>query len=199
MLPGNVDTPRGRHLQSLLTAVTPDEFSAWPVLKPDDYLAIGGIVVLFSYIEFYLRRVVEGYDEAGQLQGKWKGKSSQMRIEQVEKAAQSLLPWPETVLTAFKRMEELRSLRNLVAHFAIRRFPDDDAFVFIAKSTKDFKKEFGTAPPPGAMLTIVMDGPILSGVLGEIQHLSNWLATITVQLESQFDQISKRGEIPKGQ
>jgi hypothetical protein len=197
MLPKNVDTSRGRYLQAILSKVTQEEFSAWPMLKADDYLKIGGIVVLFSYIEFYLRRLVEGYDDAGQLQGKWQGKASQMRIGDVEKAALTLLPWPEENLFAFKRMAYLRSLRNLVAHFAVRRFPNDDAFVFIAKSAKDFEREFGTVPPPGAMLTLVMDGSTLSDALKEIQDLSNWLAKLTAQLEEQFDRIPRPEVIPK--
>jgi hypothetical protein len=197
MLPGNSDTPRGRELQRILSAATTDEFSAWPMLNTDDYVAIGGIVVLFSYIEFYLRRLVEGYDEAGQLQGKWKDKSQHMRIGDVEKAALTLLPWPEANLFAFQRMSHLRDLRNLVAHFAVRRFRVDDAYVFIAKSAKDFKREFGSAPPPGSMLTVVMEAEIVRGVLKEVQELSNWLAVLTVDMEKQFDEIKSRIVAPR--
>jgi len=40
-------------------------------------------------------------------------------------------------------------MRNLIAHFAIRRFPNDDAFLFIAKSARDFKKQLALILNPG--------------------------------------------------
>jgi hypothetical protein len=48
-LPDNVETPRGLYLQGILKQVTKEDLSAWPMLKKDDYVAIGAIVVLFSY------------------------------------------------------------------------------------------------------------------------------------------------------
>lgn len=188
-LPDNIETPRGRYLQDLLTAVTPEEFSAWPMLREKDYVAVGAIVVLFSYIDYNLRRLVEGYDSAGLLQPPWKGKSRKLNMADVAKAALAMLPWPDQNLNALTRIEELRGLRNLVAHFAIRRFPNDDAFVFIGKSEKDYKKHFEGEQAPDVSVTAVLDGPILAGVVGELETLQNWLAKATADLERQFEHL----------
>jgi hypothetical protein len=80
-------------------------------------------------------------------------------------------------------MEEFRYFRNLIAHFAIRRFPADDAFVFVAKSARDFKRVFGADPNPGAMLTAVADCEQIRGALNRIEHVQNWLATATPIIE----------------
>jgi hypothetical protein len=89
MLPENVDTPRGQYLQAILSKVSQQEFSGWPMLKKDDYVAIGGLVVLFSYVDYNLRRLVEGYDDAELLQPPRKGESKALRTADVAKAVQS--------------------------------------------------------------------------------------------------------------
>ena len=84
-------------------------------------------------------------------------------------------------------MEELRKFRNLVAHFAVRRFPDDDAFLFVAKSRRDFKRVFGADPPPGAALTSVADCAQVRNALKHVEHVQNWLAHSTANLERHLD------------
>ena len=84
-------------------------------------------------------------------------------------------------------MEELRKFRNLVAHFAVRRFPDDDAFLFVAKSRRDFKRVFGADPPPGAALTSVADCAQVRNALKHVEHVQNWLAHATANLERPLD------------
>lgn len=192
MLPPGVETPRGRELQEILNR-SGEAFSNWPMLKKEDYNSIGGLIVLYSYIELNLRRIVEAYDHAALLQPPWKGKSRKLRLSEVEMAVQRMLAWREAEMSALKRMEELRSFRNLVAHFAIRRFPDDEAFVFIARSAKDYEKQFGAEPPAHAMLTAVLEAHVLPNVVKEVEGLQNWLATVAVQIETQ---LSDKGLLP---
>jgi hypothetical protein len=69
----------------------------------------------------------------------------------------------------------------------IRPFPDDDAFVFMGQSAKDYKKHFGGEVPPGVSVTAALDGPILSGVIPELEGLQNWLAKATSNVEKQIE------------
>lgn len=72
------------------------------------------------------------------------------------------------------------AFRNLVAHFSAKRFPEDDAFLFIAKSETDFKKQFLDAQSDSnLMLTAIVDGPVLQGSLAEVEGLQIWLAKHT--------------------
>lgn len=182
-----METPRGLYLQGILKAVSAEELSAWPMLKKEDYIAVGAIVVLFGYVDFNLRRLVETYDAAGLLQGNWKGKSKRLNMAEIAKAAATMLPWPDQNKQAFERIEYLRALRNLVAHFAIRRFPNEDAFVFMGQSDKDYKKHFGGEAPPWVSVTAVLDAPILSGVIPELEGLQHWLARTTSDIEKQIE------------
>ena len=142
-LPSSTETPRTRHLQDIVAGATSEELSEWPMLGDKDYELIGAYVVLFSYVEFNLRRVVELFDEKGMLVPPWRGKSKDLHATELAEAAQSLACWDDGGRKALADVEELRKLRNLVAHFAVRRFPDDDAFLFVAKSRGAVPTVFG--------------------------------------------------------
>jgi hypothetical protein len=155
-LPKSVETPRGLELQAKLNAADAS-MKDWPMPTKDDYLLVGGIVVLYSYVEFQLRRLAEVFDHANLLPNEWKGKAANLDIGQVEKAVAAAPVWAGPDLETLRTLADLRPLRNLVAHFVVRRFPNDDAFLFVAKSAKDYKREFGTEPRLGVAMTAVVE------------------------------------------
>jgi hypothetical protein len=184
MLPKSTTTECGLHLQAVVSAATPEELSQWPMLRGDDYSLIGGYIVLYSYIDFNLRRIVEAIDEVGEMPFA-QGNAGNLTITDVEKAIQAipeLNTGPNKI--AFERIVELRGFRNLLAHFAIRRFPDDDAFLFVTKSLRDYKREFGRDPQPGEALTAITQVPQIRNAVKEVENLLAWLSWVTVQIES---------------
>jgi hypothetical protein len=70
-----------------------------------------------------------------------------------------------------------------MAHFMVRRFPNDDALVFVAKSTRDFKQQFNTLPELGQSLNAVMEGPQIQIYLKRIETLQKWISTASPALE----------------
>jgi hypothetical protein len=186
-LPSSSETPRTRHLQDIVEAASAEDVSNWPMLNTKDYELIGAYIVLFSYIEFNIRRVVELFDEKGMLEPPWKGKAPDLRTSDLAAAVQSLECWEEKGRKALEEVEELRKFRNLAAHFAVRRFPNEDAFLFVAKSKRDYRRVFGEDPPPGAALTSVVDCAQIRGALKHVEHVQNWLATATANLERHLD------------
>jgi hypothetical protein len=57
VLPRNSETPRGLELEKILKAAGPS-MRSWSQPTKDDMVVIGGIVVLYSYVDFNLRRVI---------------------------------------------------------------------------------------------------------------------------------------------
>jgi hypothetical protein len=181
MLPPNAASARNVHLQAILDKVdTHVALGEWPKLSEQDQFNIGRIVVLYNFVEFNLRRMLEAWEEAGLLRVEIKGKARDLRIGQVETTVQAMFPWPENQRHALRRLAEIRNLRNLVAHFAAKRFPDENAFLFIAKSEADFKRQFPSTPSAANVtLTAILDGPVLPGCVQEVEGLQAWLATQT--------------------
>jgi hypothetical protein len=200
LLPPSNETPRLRYLQEVLDAADPRvAFGEWPKLTEDDYLAIGRLVMLCNFVELNLRRIVEAWEEAGKLTVPIKGNACDLRIEGVEAAVQEMFPWPENELNGLKRLVEIRWLRNMVAHFAARRFPDDDAFLFTARSERDFKRQFGRPSEPNQWLTAILDGHVVPSAVDHIDSLQRWLADQTSLTVKQAYKIRTGTFIPKSE
>jgi hypothetical protein len=183
MLPKNISTPRGLYLQKIVSAASATDLAGWPMLNKDDYALVGGLIVLYSYIDLNLRRIIEVFDHAGLLTEPWRSKADKLDGSEVAAAIQSLKCWDDEGRNALKQIEELRGARNLVAHFTIRRFPSDDAFICIAKSARAYKRQFGRAPAVGEILTAVVDCQQLRDTLKHVEHVQNWLAKAAPKLE----------------
>lgn len=183
MLPQNIETPRGRYLQDLIAAASKTEWADWPMLTREDYVLVGGIVVLYSYIDLNLRRIAEVADHSGQLQPPWKGKTAKLTIADTEKAVQSL-EWSNENRQALEKISKFRGLRNMLAHFVIRRFPTEEAYVCVALSARDFERQFGEKPQRGQLLTAVVDHEQVKGALKHIEHVQLWLSKVTAEIEA---------------
>jgi hypothetical protein len=157
-LPKNSETPRLRYLQNIVNQATDSGWADWPTPKESDYTQFGKIIVLFSYMDVNIRRIVEAAEHAGVLKAPWTGRVRKLNITEAEEAVLSLPDWSEPNKTALGQITERRGLRNLVAHFAVRRFPNDDAFLFFTKSDRDFRRLYGTDPEPGTIMTAILEG-----------------------------------------
>jgi hypothetical protein len=188
MLPKSVETARGLYLKAIADKAceVPQGLNDWPMLTKDDYVLVGALVVLFSYIDMNLRRIVEVADRVEMLQEPWKGKTGKLGAAEVSAAAQSLALFDSKDRAVLVLVEEHRRFRNLVAHFAIRRFPNDDALLFIAKSARDYKRVFNTAPQPGVLLTAVADCEHMRAAIREIEEIQNRLGQLAPKLENEL-------------
>lgn len=185
MFPKSIDTPRGRFLQAILQSAG-DDIQSWTMPTKDDLALIGGFIVIYSYIDFHLKRLVEGLEHTGKIP---KLKKTKPSTADIAKAVQSA-DWGPENMYALKQIEEFRATRNLLAHCLVRRFPHDDAFVFLFKSAKDFKEHFGSEPPYGITMTAVADRTQLIRILEVVEGIQIWLSKATMEFEDQIEAAS---------
>ena len=136
MLPANVDTPRGRHLQELARRASQSGWSDWPMLSHNDYVLVGAIVVLYSHMDVNLRRIVELADDNNMLRPPWKGKTAKLTMTDIERAVMSL-DWSAENLGALEMIAKRRGLRN-------SRSQGTRA----VRPPRDRPREFPPSPPP---------------------------------------------------
>lgn len=185
MLPPSVETPRGRYLQNILENTKQSEWADWPMLTRDDYVLVGNVVVLYSYIDLNLRRIAEVTDHAGFMQPPWRGKAEKLNITDTETALLTL-DWSDENRGAIKKISMFRGLRNMLAHFAIRRFPKENAFVCLASSARDFERQLGVKPQQGAVLTAVLDVEHVKEAIKHIEDVQLWLAKAAGEASLKF-------------
>lgn len=187
MLPKNSPTERTLNLQAIVDKTPPEELAQWPSLTRDDYALIGAFITVYCFLDFNLRRIVEAVERAGELPSGLKGKAGYLSIGKVEEAVMAI---PELAgdanQFALKRIREHRGMRNLLAHFAGRRFPAEESFLFVTKSVSDFKQVFGREPPPDLTLTAIVDREQMRNVLKLLEGTLTWLGKVAVQVEEQW-------------
>jgi hypothetical protein len=183
MFPKPTEMPRGQYLQGVLQNAGLS-MSSWPMPTKEDFALIGAFVVLYSYIDFNLKRLVDGLEHIHRIP---KAKKRRRRTtREIAEAVQSA-DWSAENRAALERIEEFRGIRNLLAHCAIRRFPEDDAFAFLFKSAEDYKEHFGGEAPFGVSMTAVMDRAQLLTIVPEVENLQIWLSQVTTQFEDQIE------------
>jgi hypothetical protein len=188
-LPPSTETPRLRYLQNIVDAATDGGWADWPTPKETDYTQFGKIIVLFTYIDVSIRRIVEAAGNANCLDDKWEGRVGKLNIGEAEEAVLSL-DWSDPNRIALNQIVERRGLRNLIAHFAVRRFPSDDAFLFFTKSDRDFKRQYGRDPEPGTIMTAIVECSQLNDGFRHIHKLQVWVTKAASEAELLFLKLS---------
>ena len=184
-LPSSSETERNRYLMELVRNAS-EPIIDWPAPNRDDVVLIGKIVMLYSYIDFNLRRMIEVLDHAKALPAAWLGKTGKMHLSDVETILETAPDIAPNNALALRRIKEFRKLRNLLAPFAVKRFPTEDALVFVTKSAADYKRVLGAEPDPGVVMTAVADLGQIREVCRMIEEMQHWLSAATNDLENAF-------------
>jgi hypothetical protein len=186
MLPKPVETPRLLELNALVSATTMDDLAKWPLPTEDDFALVGAITVQYGYIDLNLRRIAEAAHAAGILEQLGKRPISDMPITQIEKLVLAFPGFKPPDKFALGQIIDKRGVRNLVAHFAMRRFPNDDAYLFLTKSAYDYRQVYDDEPTAETLLTTVLECEELRTARRRIERLQAWLADATPSLLKYF-------------
>jgi hypothetical protein len=177
-LPSSTETERMTYLKGIVEAAAGQDVMAWPRPNDDDLVLFARIIGFYSGIDFSLRYVAEIMDNDGMLLPPWKGKTPKLNMYKLTQAIRSSNLWNENHNIAFDQIELYRRTRNLVAHFVIRRFPTEDAFIFMTMSSSDFEQVYGVLPERDSMLYGVVDAAQMRGVIPVLQGLISWCSKL---------------------
>lgn len=189
MLPDPVETPRLLELKKIHDAVTKEGLEKWPIPTKEDFCLFGGIIVLYSHIDFDLRRIAQLADHAGKLSAPWAGKTALITMEDTETAVRSCRDWEPENLRGLDGIKIFRKARNILAHFAVRRFPNDEAFLFITNSAKDYRRVYKELPPSGISMTAILERNTLADGIHEIEKIHLWLGVVAQRIEKEWGPI----------
>lgn len=181
-LPKGHETPEVRALQDIVEAAHETELmQQWPLVTAADYALFGQYIVLFSYIDLNLRRIIEAAAAAGIVK-EAKSKASDLSIEKVESAIQALPGFPKENKRGIAHIATMRTMRNLLAHFAVRRFPKHDAYCFLTKSAEDFRRALRAESEPNVLMTAVIQKKSLDAALSEVVGLEKWISYAAAEM-----------------
>jgi hypothetical protein len=185
-LPDSVSTERGMYLQAMLAEESAEMLINWPTPTTDDLALIGSVIVMYCNVDFNLRRFIEVLDQANALPAKRTRRTAKMPIGEIENTLENLPDMSPPNVIAIQRIRESRKMRNLMAHFAVRRFPKEDAFLFITKNAADFERVLGQKPNPGMIMTGVADIGQVRDIVKMLDGVITWLSQATREFEDHY-------------
>jgi hypothetical protein len=183
-LPISTETERSLYLRGIVEAAAGNDVMAWPKPNDDDYVLFARIIHFYNSIDFSLRYTVDIMDHNGMLRPPWKGKTAKLNMYKVSKAIRSCDIWNEGHKVGFDQIELHRRARNLIAHFVVRRFPTEDAFIFMTMSAADFEQVYGVLPERDSMLFGVVDADQMRGIIPVLQGLISWCSKLPGNLSN---------------
>lgn len=151
-------------------------------LRDEDALLLGKAILIFSFNELNLRRLVEILCEKGFLQPQKKFQTSEL-VEKVKDGVAKAFPSDSHLSDDLARLDEIefrRPFRNMFAHWAAKRLDGMDSIVFMTKDFKDEKAVHGlnTSNTYGVTFSVMMVEDI-RGLLNNIVEFGGWLALRT--------------------
>ncbi|HXD38510.1 MAG TPA: hypothetical protein VN624_17770 [Rhodanobacter sp.] len=151
-------------------------------LRDEDALLIGKVILMFSFNELNLRRVVEILCAKGFLQLRKKFETFEL-VEVVKEGIAKAFPSDGQLSDDLAKLDEIefrRPFRNMFAHWAAKRLDGTDSIVFMTKDSKDEKAVHGlsTIGAYGITYSVMMIEDI-RGLLNNIDKYGEWLALRT--------------------
>jgi hypothetical protein len=181
MLPPPHPTPRLEKLNKIAIEILDGNLSP-SELTSFDYSMIGETIVMFSLIDISLMRAGEALAKTGGISIPW-AKLARATMADVVKTLHAAAIWTSEERLKLTQIEDHRGFRNMLAHFAILRFPTEDAFLLVTGSGRDDKRIFGVEPDELKPYAVV-EAKDLKRVLSETRELRNWIGYRAYVLET---------------
>jgi len=182
-LPKSNPSPKTDAVAGEIKRMGPKDLSALPDLDGDDFRLIGTLIQYFGFMDFNLRRALVTFHDAKMLPKEYLKFYPKIQDSLMTKALAEIVTGMdpkqehiETALTWIKVIDVTRTQRNLVAHFAGKRHPKEDVYVFVSKNEKDAIKVLGTGLGANEVYTSVLGRSEFVEMVGSAKNALDWLA-----------------------
>jgi hypothetical protein len=172
-----------KSLNDKLSSLPPEALLTFPPLTAKDFAIFGAVIQTYNYIEFNLRRAMSTFSAVGLL-------SSEQRKRLPRLAGFKLTQAVKEVATEIHRttgmdgeaeshleaIQQNQPMRNLLAHWAARRVPDEDYFLLVGKDDRDARQVLGKELKLDVVGTCLVDAKALEGLIGFLEPHERWAA-----------------------
>jgi hypothetical protein len=146
-LPREIRTSKVIEVQAEIKKMSPQQIGELPGLDDDDLKMFGTLIQHFCFIDLNLRRALEIFVKAKMLSEERysklpDSKLAEILLDIVTKLDATVEDIP-TAIGFLEGISKARGTRNIVGHFAGKRFPNHDVYVFASKNDKDAMKVLG--------------------------------------------------------
>jgi hypothetical protein len=192
-LPKENRTVKTDAVEAEIKKMGPKDLAALPGLDGDDFRVFGTLIQHFCFIDLNLRRALELFHLSGMLPESAKklypnlpeAKLTETFLEIVN-GMDAKTEDKATALIWIELISKTRGYRNLVGHFAGKRFPGHDVYVFASKSEKDARKVLGFGLAEHRVHTVVAGRSDFAEMVKSVEQAQLWLANRVPVWDEQY-------------
>lgn len=192
-LPKDNPNEKIRAVEEKVAKMSGDELAALPDCDEGDFKVFGLSVQYFGFMDFNLRRALEIFHKAKMIPREYQKLYPNLPDAKLTEALGTIIksmdPKHETIELALewiKVIDATRANRNVVAHFAAKRFPDEDVYVFVSKSNRDAKRVFGFDLAEHAVHLMIVNRTGLAEAAGAAKNALDWLVPKVPEWHSRY-------------
>lgn len=183
-LPQNNPNAVTTAVEAEINKMGPEELAGLPDLDGGDLQLIGTLIQYFSFMDLNLRRALESFHAEKMLPKEyaklWPSNLPDAKLtEALTAIVKDMGPEQEKVeesLLWLQVIDSTRLKRNLVGHFAGKRYSAHDVYVFASKSYKDAKKVLGFGLAEHEVHLVVTPRPEFAEMVQSAKSAHEWLA-----------------------
>ena len=170
-------------VEAAIGKMSPQELGALPNLDVEDFKLFGTLIQHFAFIDLNLRRALELFQMAKMLPEKTAKQYPDIQdaalteaVIEIVKGMDAKAEGIDSSLMWLEVISKCRGYRNLVGHFAAKRFPNADVYVFASKSDRDARKALGDGLSSHHVHNAVVGRSDFAEMINSIEQAQVWLA-----------------------
>lgn len=158
-------------------------------LTDEDFMILGKYIQMYCFIELNIHRLFNLIVSTELFEIKLKGRVSIPCIldKLIEVAGDNLVE-PSKVDETIGKLKEIkfrRDYRNIFAHWAAKRIPNEDGMIFFASDDSDYKKIFGKKIEVDMAAYAIFDVADIRGLVTHLSSYEEWIAHFSAEVYEQ--------------
>ncbi|MFK3878274.1 hypothetical protein [Pantoea agglomerans] len=159
-------------------------------LTNEDFMILGKYIQMYCFIELNIHRLFNSIVSAELFEIKSKGRVSIPCIldKLIELVGDNLVESSKVdeTIGKLKEIKFRRDYRNIFAHWAAKRIPNEDGMIFFASDDSDYKKIFGEKIEADMAAYAIFDVADIRGLVTHLSSYEEWIAHFSAEVHEKY-------------
>lgn len=158
-------------------------------LTNEDFIILGKYIQMYCFIELNIHRLFNLIVSMGLFEIKSKDRVNVAYIldKLIELVGDNLVESSKVdeTIGKLKEIKLRRNYRNIFAHWAAKKIPNEDGMIFFASDDSDYKKKFGRKINADIAAYAIFDVADIRGLVTHLSSYEEWIAHFSAEVYEQ--------------
>lgn len=159
-------------------------------LTNEDFMLLGKYIQMYCFIELNIHRSFNKLESIGVIKTKPKGKVNITYIigKLIELVNEKVIESSKVdeVIDKLQEIKYRRDYRNIFAHWAAKRIPNEDGMIFFASDAQDYKKVYERKISADIAAYVIFDVADIRRLVVHLSGYEEWIAHFYAEINEQY-------------